>query len=490
MTGRGARPGEPALIPPTYLTGPDYVSTLGPEVADLNEAIGFGPDPEQRLVLDHMLGMTKRGRLAAVEVAVICNRQNLKTGVLKQAAIGKAFLLERRLHIWSAHEFGTAQEAFRDLCNLIESSPMLERRVLRVRRGNGDESIELRSGGRIMFKARTKGGGRGLSGDDVDLDEAFALQPEHLGAILPVLATFADPQIVYASSAGLRESVSLRAIRDRGRAGRSARLVWIEWTDEGKCADPECSHEAGVAVGCRADDEDAWVAVNPAIARGRITLDYVRAERAAMPPAQFFRERMGRWDDPLQGGDIFAPVEWSDLGVDPEVDPAPERPEVVAFALSVDRLSLSIAAAGHLTDGRVFLGAVRSQAGTAGVGDVLLDAQQRHGCEVVVDGRGPAGSLVAALEETHPELVIRVLGVDDVIGASSWLYDSAQDGQIAHHNHPDLDDAVKAAAWRNIGDRRVLGRRQSAGDVSMLEAAALAGYAVGGSDYDVFDSIH
>jgi hypothetical protein len=57
--------------------------------------------------------------------------------------------------------------------------------------------------------------------------------------------------------------------------------------------------------------------------------------------------------------------------------------------------------------------------------------------------------------------------------------------------HPDVDDvledAVQAAVWRPVGDRRLLGRRQSAGHVDALEAAVLALWAVP-QLYDVMDS--
>ena len=87
------------------------------------------------------------------------------------------FLLDRRLIVWSAHEFSTAQEAFRDMLELVEGTPELDRKVKAVHRANGDEAIELLNGCRLKFKARTKAGGRGLTGDVVILDEAFALRP-------------------------------------------------------------------------------------------------------------------------------------------------------------------------------------------------------------------------------------------------------------------------------------------------------------------------
>ena len=156
------------------------------------------PDPAQRLALDAIFAQ-KDGRSAAFEVAVISSRQNIKTAIFKMAALGWLFITGERLVVWSAHEFPTAAEAFRDLDDLVTGCDYLRRQVRNIYRGNGDESIELLSGARLIFKTRTKGGGRGLSGRKVILDEGFALRPMHMGALLPTLSAQPDPQVLYGS---------------------------------------------------------------------------------------------------------------------------------------------------------------------------------------------------------------------------------------------------------------------------------------------------
>ena len=68
------------------------------------------------------------------------------------------------------------------MSQLIEGCSWLARRVKNIYRGHGDESIELMSGQRLIFRARTKGGDRGLTGSKVVLDEAMFLQPQNMGA--------------------------------------------------------------------------------------------------------------------------------------------------------------------------------------------------------------------------------------------------------------------------------------------------------------------
>lgn len=129
------------LVPPTFHWMPEYAITLGDEVADLAAMAGFAPDPEQRLALDMLFALNGRGTAAVRDLALCAPRQNLKTGFLKQSALGWLFITEQRLVVWSAHEFSTSQEAFRDMAQLIENCPDLDREVQQIHYGNGEEAI-------------------------------------------------------------------------------------------------------------------------------------------------------------------------------------------------------------------------------------------------------------------------------------------------------------------------------------------------------------
>jgi hypothetical protein len=305
----------PDLVQPAHLTIPPRVSSAGAEVVDLAATYGRILDAEQALVVDAILSEGPDGNWAALEAAVVCSRQNLKTFVLECIALGKLFLFGSELIIWSAHLFETAQESFRDLDEIVTNYDHLRKRVKTISRANGDEGIELTSGQRIKFRARSKSGGRGLSGDDVILDEAFALQPGHLGALIPTLSARPNPQILYGSSAGLADSAVLRNIRDRGRKGGDPSLVYVEFcAPQGGCAQPMCEHAPGTD-GCALDDVENWRLANPALGK-RISVEYVAAERRALPPEEFARERMGWWDEPL--GDAPISLDKWLACVDPE----------------------------------------------------------------------------------------------------------------------------------------------------------------------------
>lgn len=471
------------LVKPAHFTAPDFADSLAPEVCDLAEMVGFPADPEQRLVLEPMFGLDRAGRRVAFEVAVIGARQNIKTGLFKIAALGEAFIAEVPLLVWSAHEFPTAQEAFRDLSELIESSPDLDREIKHIHRGNGDEAIELLNGCRIKFKARTKSGGRGLSGKRVVLDEAFALHPTHMGALLPMLSAQDEPQVWYGSSAGLADSEVLRGIRDRGRKG-SRSMVYVEWCapKEG-CATPNCSHIVG-SEGCILDDEAYWQQANPQMGR-RIRTETIRNERLALPPEEFARERLGWWDDPGQLEHIFGADKWARCAI-PAQDEPPTAGIALGIAVSVDRGWSSISGATPLS-GRELVGLLDRRRGTDWVVAEAKRLQEKLKCMVGIDSRGPAADLIDPLKAAGVNL--RLLSTTDVLDANAAFFDKVQTQVIAHMTHPEIEDAVRGAQRRPVSDRWAVGRRNSSADVSPLEGAVIADYLLGFS-YDPLLSVY
>ncbi len=469
--------------PPAFRTCPEYLETCGPEVAGLGELAGFRADPEQLLLLDDWFASGRDGRSAAFECAVVAPRQNIKTGALKLAALGWAFIYDVKLIIWSAHEFGTASEAQRDLEEMIRGCPDLDRRVARYRHGAVAE-IELKSGSRIKFKARTSTGGRGLTGDRVILDEAFALSATQLGALMPTLSVVPDPQIIYASSAGMAESHVLRGIRDRGRVGDPT-LAYTEYCDDlpGGCATAECGHETWRS-GCRMDDEARWARANTQLGR-RMTVQYLRGERRALSTKaairEFGRERLGWWDED-DGDPVIDPRLWS-LCKDPGSQVV--GPVVLGVDVSPDRSRAAIVAAGLDVSGRVHI-EVTSRDGVPDAAEgvswpVRRLAEIREQCP---DAR-VAYAAMSATETIRPDLdtagipYTRIPG-GDVATACAAFYDGVVQARVRHLGQPDLDAAVATVRMiSSTGENSwKWGRRSSGGDITPVYAATLAMWAV------------
>jgi hypothetical protein len=482
---------SPDLVCPDHWSGPDWVLTDGPAVAELNAAAGFAPDSQQELGLDLIFAVGANGLPASFAFCAICCRQNLKTGLLKQAAIGWLYITEERRIVWSAHEMDTTRDAHKDVAQLIEDTPALSRRLPRtpncgIYDANGQERIELATGQTLKFKARTLSGSRGLTGDKVILDEAFALKPAHVGALLPTMTARPSGQVLYASSAGKADSAVLRDVRDRGRAGSSPRLSYIEWlADREDCSDPDCRHPKDAparGVDCALDREHLWRSANPTITTGRISLQTIADLRQELPPEEFARESLGWWDDPNAGAaSLFGPGRWEACAAEPER--TPESPAAIGVAVSVDRLWASIAAATKIevTDpedpeaeplDRMFVAPVDRREDVDWLIAEGKRIQDKHDCAVVIDEKGPAADLIPRFEEA--DVAIDTVNLNEYAEACSTFFDKVRVGELMHPSALELDDAVEGAEWRPVGDRRVWGRKTS--DVSMLEAATLAAH--------------
>jgi len=481
------------MVAPAYANVPDYTETLGPEVAELCELAGYAPDPEQRLVLDALFALGPDGwSPAAFEVAVICARQNLKTAVLKMAALGWIYVAEQELVVWSSHEMDSTREAFRDLVNLIEGCPPLARRLAPgptngIHRGNGNEMIEFApseacpNGQRIKFKARTTSGARGLAGDKVILDEAFALKDEHIGSIMPILSTRPEAQIVYGSSACRPESDVLRRIVARGRSTDPVlrrRLGYVEWcAPERACEDKRCPHYPGYP-GCAMDKREYLQMANPAAGR-RISWQYLADERAAMPPSEYGRERLGWHDAPaLDEQPPITRAMWRDLT---DTTSAPVDPVAFGVYVNRDQTAAAIGVAGYRRDGLFHVGvvpAVRGEQalslpGMSWIPDRVRELWDSWGpCAVVIDEKTTAAALVPDLEALG--VPVQTTNASAMASACGKFFAAVRDRELRHQGSRPLEDAVCSAKRRDLGDAWAWDRRDPESDITLLVAVTLA----------------
>lgn len=471
---------------------PPRAGSCGEDAIDLAALAGLDLDSHQRAAIDALCSLRDDGRWAALEGAIIEPRQNGKSaGILLPIALAQAIFVPDQLIVWSAHRYKTAVEAFRAMNVLLGTDDEPTPLGLRVRKrsfANGEESFEFHNGSRIVFVARSGASGRGLSGDLVILDEALFLNAAMMGALFPTLSARPNPLVLYASSAGLAASDILRSIRDRGRAGDDPSLVYLECCADGPdgvCASRDCDH-GKAATGCAADDPAQWVKANRAVNAGRMTVDYIAAERRALPVPEFLRERMGWWESPAVGGLFHLPDWWRCQ--DADSTPGPR----VRFAVHVtpDRRFAAVVAASLRGDGQVHAEVVEHREGVAWVVPWLTDRMARHADVdgLVLAGAMAAGSLAPDLEDLRG---FAALSSTDVRRACGALFDlvTAGDG-LAVMPHDGLDAAVSAASRSSERGEWVFSAAPDF-DLSLLYALALAVWSVRGEpDYDVLSSFY
>jgi hypothetical protein len=101
--------------------------------------------------------------------------------------------------------------------------------------------------------------------------------------------------------------------------------------------------------------------------------------------------------------------------------------------------------------------------------------QREYGLKVVADAKGGLKGTRAERELRDAGVVFDWVGLEESIAAAKDLETAVEAKEVCHGEYPELDAAVDAAGWRNVGDRRLLARRS--GEISMLEAVALAFWA-------------
>ena len=440
--------------PPRIATWPKARSSAGTEAVELAASAGLVLDDWQALVLEHSLAERKDGKWASFEVGLIVPRQNGKGSILEARELAGLFLFGESLILHSAHEFKTAQEAFRRVLALVESTDDLRKRVSRVRTSHGEEGIELTTGQRLRFVARSTGSGRGFSGSLVILDEAYRLPQEALGALMPTLSAQPNPQLWYASSAGHVDSDVLRSLRDRG-AAKEPDLCYFEWSAEPSAAP---------------DDPAAWRQANPALGI-RISEEHVAREHAAMPAEEFARERLGIWSDPGLADTAITSVEW-----DKCVDQSSTVLDPVSIGVDVGpEGATSIAIAGARSDGLLHVEVIDHKPGTSWAVERIQALVRRWSpSAVVLDAGAPAGALLPDLERVGVQ--VRKVAGREMAQAAVALTAHIDQQTLRHLQQPDLDTAVAAARRRVVGDLWAFGRRGSFADISPLCAVALAAW--------------
>lgn len=442
-------------------------------------------DPWQRLVLDGALRERSDGNWAARRVGLVVPRQNGKGAILEAKALHSLFLTDQKLILWSAHLFPTAREGFLRLRNLIESNSELNKRVRNIYDANGRESVWLKDGTRLLFIARSKGGGRGFSPDEVIFDEAMILEDVAVSALSPSMSARPNPQRWYVGSAPLEDSEVFRRICKQGRSGESDSLAYAEW-----CAEPGA-------------DLDSWEPVaqaNPGFMI-RLMPSSVIDDREDMTPEDYARERAGLWYEDDE--DVILPG-WKSL-----FDPQSRIEGTACLAIDASPLgrSAALAVVGRRGDGKLH-GEITSKGdewdhrpGLAWVVPRVAEIVANNNiCCVILDPSGPAGALVPALVEAGVKTSCTCHGLMDVqestarqtAQAYGILYDAVVERGFFHLGQEPLQQALKGATRRELSDAFALSRRHSSVDISPLVALTLATYGFsvhGTTDYDVMDSI-
>jgi phage terminase large subunit-like protein len=484
---------------------PPHDRTFGPAAVELTRRAGQQLDDWQSDSLDLMLGLRADDKWACPEFAEWVSRQNGKGALGEARVLAGFFVVHEKLMLWSAHEVKTAMEAFRRVEDLlyalgrpggknliiVENMPVqvrdkagrmvteLREVPIKVSNTNGKESFErLDTRQRLMFIARSKGSGRGFSGDLNVIDEAFAYTLEQQAALMPTLSARKNPQLVYLSSPPLdgESGVVMYNLRERAERGGDESLGYRDWGLAG-----HLSNLRAIDLG----DRRNWTAANPSLG-GRISEESVAREFRSMSAEDFARERLGVWPRRISGdGGVIDAQLWAEL-----IDAVSRRDGDVALAVDVTplRTHATIAMYGVRADG---LGHVQVVTYGEGVDWVVAKLAEFKAVldpvAIGLDPKGGASSLLGELEAAgitapadpeHPERGDLALPLaHEVAQATGQFIDAAREKRLRHVGQPELTSAVANAKTRPLLDAVAWGRKQSDVDISPLVGVTLARWA-------------
>lgn len=461
---------------PRVSSYPSASYSSGDDVIDLAEACGLDLDPWQQFVFRNALGERAGGKWSASEVACFVPRQNGKGALIEARVLAGLFLFHEKLIVWTAHEYKTAQEGFLRIRELIRSAPEFNKLVKRYWEGSGEQGIELTTGQRLRFLARTKGSGRGFSGDTVILDEAQELTLEQMKSLFSTLSAKPNPQVWYFGTPPGDPTAWIYGVKADGESGKP-RLAYFDW---GLDLEIDPSNPEDVA---KLGDKDLWYQANPALGI-RITEEFCEDELSRLKEG-FASERLGIWPPRASGGaGTFSDDLWKALA-----DAKSPRPTDFAFAIEVNmaRTHGAIVAVGPRADERMVATITEYRPGTDWIAARAAELKEKwNPVAIGLDIKGPAGSLLQDLADVgiepplNPDVPSRgdLASPNSQEAAAGWgqFVDMARQHLLVHLDEAPMNTAALGARTRPLAGGTTWERKGPV-DISPLGAATVAYWA-------------
>lgn len=441
---------------PSVRVAPAYAYTDGYDAIKVLNIGGLYADPWQEVMLCDWMGRDEEGMWTAPTCGSSVPRQNGKTlDIIGRASTGMIMYAE--WVIYTAHLQKTATETFLEMKWLFEGRKM-NRYVKEIRTALGREQIILKNGGRVMFLARTRNGGRGVHGDCLIFDEAQEVTAEQQGSFIPAISASKNPQTIYAGTPPDEncQGTVFENMRERVLKGESQKLAWTEFSVS----------EIGDV-----HDQKRWAATNPALGR-RMLVSTVIAECEQLSEDTFARERLGWWR-PKNAHNDYAinKAEWDEQASD-ALKPEGKTAYGIKFSADGTEVALCGAVCPDIGPARISLIEIRSTAqGTRWLAEWLNLRYKKAAC-VVIDGKNGVDYLVDKISGTwkYKGSIIRPTS-KDVIAAASQLTTEISERTVTWYRPQEaLRDSAISATKRPIAGGWGFGGENSI----PIEAAALA----------------
>jgi hypothetical protein len=340
----------------------------GYAVAEFADTIGEPLLPWQRWLAIHAMELDPDGFYRFRVILVLVARQNGKSTFKRTVSLWRLHVDGARLVLGVAQDVSLAREQWQMCLDTIDACADLAEDLGQVRRvngdewfrhsgdreqeleyedGDGDESFTLEGGGRYKIAASNRKAGRGLSIDELNIDELREQRNWQAWSALSK-TTMARPnaQTWCMSNAGDDESVVLNQLRDAALAGRDPSIGLFEWSGKDNC---------------ELDDWKELAQANPGLGY-TVSAAAIRTAIATDPPGVFRTEVLCQKVDQLDGAINYAA--WKTCA-DAAGTMDGLRDRLAACAdVAPDGQHVTLAVAAMLADGRPRVELVQEWAGT------------------------------------------------------------------------------------------------------------------------------
>lgn len=447
------------LIMPDGIVSSDF-PLLGPQI----ERMGTPLDRWQQGLCQAILAKRENGMYACgIGGGVISiPRQVGKTYTIGVLIFALCAMNPNMLVLWSAHRARTHQETFKSM-DTMSKKPGVAPYIKRVLTGAGTEAVEFANGSRILFGARENGFGRGFAKVDVlVLDEAQILTEKAMEDMVP--ATNAAPNgLVLMMGTPPRPGDPGEVFTNRrtdALSGDDTDTLYVEFSADKK-ANPE--------------DREQWKKANPSFPGRTTETAILRMKKLLGSIESFLREGLGIWDEKQIGQKAVESAAW-----DARVGEPVDGRRVIGVRFTPDGSTIAVAGAVKPDDESLpfFVEAIDQRSageGTQWLVDFLVERHEQL-AQIVIDGKSGVGYLVNALRaEKVSAKTILTPTTDEVTAAHSMMEAAIRDGGVVHSGQEELDDQVKTALKRKIGNAGGFGwEAPEGGSVASFEAVTLA----------------
>jgi phage terminase large subunit-like protein len=430
--------------------------TKGAQVAELAERIGQPLLDWQKLILNDMLTMDKKGMFIRKTSLLLIARQSGKSHLARMRCLAGLFMFgEKDILIMSSNR-GMAMKSFNIMADIIERNDWMRAQLKDgdikkgIRRTNGDERIILASGAQLEVRAATSDGARGMTADFLWIDELREVSTAAMDAAKSVTLARINSQRLFTSNAGSSDSTELNNLHEACRNYPPKSLGYYEYSA------PDF---------CDIWDRKAWAMANPSMGY-LISLEAIEETIASSTTDAARTESLCQWISALNCPFSTEVLENSS---DSTLEMSVGAYTVFGFDVSPSRRNGSLVAGQLLPDGRIGIGILETYSSQVAIDELKMAASIKAWCDIYKP------RLVCfdkyATQTIADRLANAGVMVEDVSGQQFYkacgdLLEGLTNLRVVHNGQKSLIEQFQnTAAKQNDSAWRII-KRRSSGDIS------------------------